>query len=180
MWPLHRAYAPTARWRTHCGAGRRHCSAQVTLLSSLDKWERLSVADALEPASFSATEVIMKQGDLGDAFYIIEEGECSVTRTNEQGQTGKVNDLKVADYFGAYETLRRAFYLKCRVPAASSLRAFCSNWISWCGVAMPPKFAHVLHVYALKFCLARDLPARNQARSPCWNQMESAWLQSRR
>jgi cAMP-dependent protein kinase regulator len=73
---------------------------KVTLLSSLDKWERLSVADALEPASFSATEVIMKQGDLGDAFYIIEEGECSVTRTNEQGQTGKVNDLKVADYFG--------------------------------------------------------------------------------
>ena len=46
----------------------------MTLLSSLDKWERLSVADALEPASFSATEVIMKQGDLGDAFYIIIDG----------------------------------------------------------------------------------------------------------
>lgn len=35
-----------------CGGG-----SQVTLLSSLDKWERLSVADALEPANFKASGV---------------------------------------------------------------------------------------------------------------------------
>lgn len=73
---------------------------KVELLASLDKWEKLSVADALESAEFSASAVIMKQGDIGDAFFIIEEGECSVTITNEKGETQEVNQLTQADYFG--------------------------------------------------------------------------------
>lgn len=79
---------------------------KVKLLQSLDKWERLSVADALEPAYFKDGEVVMKQGDVGDAFYIIEDGECSVTRTNDEGETGEVNKLKVADYFGEVALLK--------------------------------------------------------------------------
>lgn len=44
---------------------------------SLDKWERLTVADALEPCSFDDAETIVKQGEAGDDFYIIVEG-CAV------------------------------------------------------------------------------------------------------
>lgn len=44
---------------------------------SLDKWERLTVADALEPVSFGDGETIVKQGEAGDDFYIIVEG-CAV------------------------------------------------------------------------------------------------------
>lgn len=44
---------------------------------SLDKWERLTVADALEPVSFEDGETIVKQGEPGDDFYIIVEG-CAV------------------------------------------------------------------------------------------------------
>lgn len=44
---------------------------------SLDKWERLTVADALEPVSFEDGETIVKQGEAGDDFYIIVEG-CAV------------------------------------------------------------------------------------------------------
>lgn len=44
---------------------------------SLDKWERLTVADALEPVSFDDGETIVKQGEAGDDFYIIVEG-CAV------------------------------------------------------------------------------------------------------
>lgn len=71
-------------------------------MESLDKWERLSVADALEPAYFKDGAVIMKQGDPGDEFYIIEEGECKVTKTNDSGESQEVNDLKSADYFGMH------------------------------------------------------------------------------
>lgn len=39
----------------------------------LDHWERLTVADALEPCSFEHGTVIVKQGDPGDVFYIIVE-----------------------------------------------------------------------------------------------------------
>lgn len=44
---------------------------------SLDKWERLTVADALEPVSFEDGETIVRQGEPGDDFYIIVEG-CAV------------------------------------------------------------------------------------------------------
>lgn len=44
---------------------------------SLDKWERLTVADALESVSFEDSETIVKQGEAGDDFYIIVEG-CAV------------------------------------------------------------------------------------------------------
>lgn len=73
---------------------------KVTLLSSLDKWERLSVADALETCTFKTGDVIMKEGDAGDDFYIIEEGTADVTITGADGATQTVNTLEAADYFG--------------------------------------------------------------------------------
>lgn len=44
-----------------------------TLVDNLEKWERLTVADALEPVRFEAGDCIVQQGDPGDDFYIIIE-----------------------------------------------------------------------------------------------------------
>merc|ERR1719345_15653 len=89
---------------------------KVDLLNSLDKWEKLSVADALETKAFSASAVIMKQGDVGDAFYILEDGECSVTITNEKGQ------LKIADYFGELALLEKDGRRAATVTAVTDVR----------------------------------------------------------
>ena len=40
---------------------------------NLDKWERLTVADALEPVQFEDKEQIVKQGEPGEDFFIILE-----------------------------------------------------------------------------------------------------------
>lgn len=40
---------------------------------SLDKWERLTVADALEPCTFQEGENIVTQGEPGEEFFIIVE-----------------------------------------------------------------------------------------------------------
>lgn len=40
---------------------------------SLDKWERLTVADALEPCTFQQGENIVTQGEPGEEFFIIVE-----------------------------------------------------------------------------------------------------------
>ena len=48
--------------------------SRVSILESLDKWERLTVADALEPVSFDDGETIVRQGEPGDDFYIIVDG----------------------------------------------------------------------------------------------------------
>ena len=41
---------------------------------NLDKWERLTVADALEATSFEDGADVVKQGEPGDDFYIIVDG----------------------------------------------------------------------------------------------------------
>ncbi|KAG2455810.1 KAP1 kinase, partial [Polypterus senegalus] len=54
--------------------------SKVSILESLDKWERLTVADALEPVQFEDGEKIVVQGEPGDDFFIITEvsGPCIV------------------------------------------------------------------------------------------------------
>jgi cAMP-dependent protein kinase regulator len=52
--------------------------SRVSILESLDKWERLTVADALEPVSFDDGETIVRQGEPGNDFYIIVEGCATV------------------------------------------------------------------------------------------------------
>ena len=48
--------------------------SKVSILSNLDPWERLTVADALEGASYGDGEVVVSQGDTGDDFFIIVDG----------------------------------------------------------------------------------------------------------
>ena len=66
---------------------------QMPLLATLDKWERLAVADALEPAVYKDGDVIMRQGDPADCFYIVVEGSATVTRADEKGVVSVVNEL---------------------------------------------------------------------------------------
>lgn len=42
-------------------------------LENLDKWERLTVADALEPCNFQDGDNVVTQGEPGEDFYIIVE-----------------------------------------------------------------------------------------------------------
>lgn len=47
---------------------------------SLDKWERLTVADALEPVQSEDGEKIVVQGEPGDDFFIITEVSSVMSR----------------------------------------------------------------------------------------------------
>ena len=48
--------------------------SKVSILSSLDPWERLTIADSLVPVTFQDNEVIMRQGEAGEEFFIIVSG----------------------------------------------------------------------------------------------------------
>ncbi|XP_055707772.1 cAMP-dependent protein kinase type I regulatory subunit isoform X2 [Phlebotomus papatasi] len=78
--------------------------SRVSILESLDKWERLTVADALETVSFEDGETIVKQGEPGDDFYIIVEGCAVVLQQKGEAQqnedTAEVGRLGPSDYFG--------------------------------------------------------------------------------
>ena len=54
-------------------------SLSLSAVESLEKWERLTVADALEPVQFEDGEKIVVQGEPGDDFFIITEVCVSVS-----------------------------------------------------------------------------------------------------
>ena len=67
----------------------------VPLLKTLESYERQKIADALEAAMFEQGEDVIRQGDVGEMFYLVESGEASVI------VNGKVEaQLKRGDYFG--------------------------------------------------------------------------------
>ncbi|EEQ97408.1 cAMP-dependent protein kinase regulatory subunit, putative [Perkinsus marinus ATCC 50983] len=67
----------------------------VPLLESMDSYERSKVADALRTECFKAGECIVRQGDVGDKFYMLEEGECTVYKEPKE-----VMHIRAGDYFG--------------------------------------------------------------------------------
>jgi len=76
----------------------------VTLLSSLDAPERSKIADALVSSVYMDGEAVVRQGEMGDTFFFIEEGEALVTKT-QQSESGEVREMQVGhlrkgDYFG--------------------------------------------------------------------------------
>lgn len=75
--------------------------SKVSILESLDKWERLTIADALVPITFPDGHTVVEQGHAGEDFYIIEDGKAIVfQRKNEDEQQVEVSQLGPGDYFG--------------------------------------------------------------------------------
>lgn len=71
---------------------------EVPLLSSLTPYERSKIADALETHKYPAGSEIIKEGDVGDKFFILETGEAEAIKRGREGKPLK--SYKVGDYFG--------------------------------------------------------------------------------
>ena len=54
--------------------------SKVKILQELDQWERLTVADALETVQFNDGDHIVVQGEKGNDFFIIVEGNNTSLR----------------------------------------------------------------------------------------------------
>lgn len=79
--------------------------AAVPLLAPLSSTERSKIAEALDEQTFQAGEVIVKQQredvqvSTADAMYIVQSGDCTVTRTVGE-ETYEIKKLKMGDAFG--------------------------------------------------------------------------------
>ena len=72
----------------------------MPLLLSLNAAERVKAVDALQPVSYKAGEQIMSEGELGDLFYIVEEGEVVIKKQDAQGNNREIARKGRGDYFG--------------------------------------------------------------------------------
>ena len=80
---------------------------QVDILSTIDSYELGKICDSLKVGVFKKDDYIIKEGEFGDVFYIIEEGKCKATKTLEPGKPEEIiNELKEGDYFGERALLR--------------------------------------------------------------------------
>lgn len=69
--------------------------------ADLDKWERANVADALERCDFEPGTHVVEQGQPGDEFFIILEGEADVLqKRSDDAPFDVVGHLSTSDYFG--------------------------------------------------------------------------------
>lgn len=80
---------------------------EVPLFKSMETAEIHKIADALEPVRFEDGQVVLKQDDPGDNFYLIEEGKAVFYKTAPDGSQQKVNELKKGDYFGGKNRFRK-------------------------------------------------------------------------
>lgn len=60
--------------------------SSVKILSSMDPYERQKIADALKEEKFRNGEFVIREGDIGDRFYIISEGQAVATKVLQPGQ----------------------------------------------------------------------------------------------
>jgi len=73
----------------------------VEILSTIDSYEIMQISDAIKSATYKKGDYIIKEGEIGDIFYILEEGECVATKTLEPGKPETViKDYGVGGYFG--------------------------------------------------------------------------------
>ncbi|ORZ14398.1 cyclic nucleotide-binding-like protein [Lobosporangium transversale] len=88
----------------------------VPLLMSLEPYERHKIADALESVYFDDGQIVVKQGDQGTNFFIIESGEATVTKCNDEGVEYAMPGLGPGQYFGELALLND-------MPRAATVRA---------------------------------------------------------
>lgn len=93
----------------------------VTLLSSLDAAERSKIADALVSRIYMDGDAVVREGEMGDTFFFVEEGEASVTKSQraDDGEVRQINvgHLRKGDYFGGKlrahsHVLHPSYYLR--------------------------------------------------------------------
>ena len=71
----------------------------VPILSSLNEMEVMTLADSLAEEKYTAGDYICKQGDEGNFFYIIKEGEAVCT-IHKDGTEAEVARLTTGQVFG--------------------------------------------------------------------------------
>lgn len=88
---------------------------QSFLFSSLDVDQKKVVVDAMFPKEYSDGDVIIQQGDAGDNFYILDDGQCDVYVVKDGADT-KVLEYSKGDGFGELALMYNA-------PRAATVKA---------------------------------------------------------
>ena len=96
--------------------------SRVDLLGKMDPYERSQLADVLKSESFESGQFVIRQGEEGNVFYIIEEGQAVATKVLHPGQEPEeVMRYEPGQYFGELALIKNE-PRAANVKAASNLK----------------------------------------------------------
>ncbi|SGZ38703.1 uncharacterized protein HGUI_00903 [Hanseniaspora guilliermondii] len=87
----------------------------LPILKNLTDAERNKLIDVLKSKTVAKGQIIIRQGEVGENFYIIEQGDCVVIKDGEE-----VNVLHQNDYFGELSLLEDS-------PRAATVKVISEN-----------------------------------------------------
>lgn len=94
--------------------------ASVSLLSPLEDAERSKIADVLEGRDFKEDDVIIREGEKGDEFFIIEDGKAVATKDG-----AVVKEYGPTSYFGELALISSQTRQATVVAKATPTRVLC-------------------------------------------------------
>ena len=59
---------------------------KVKILESMDSYERSKLADAVKEEHYNEDDIVIKEGEEGNTFYMVMSGEAVATKTLEPGK----------------------------------------------------------------------------------------------
>lgn len=74
--------------------------SSLEVFSALERRELAEVARVAVPRSFDRGEVIFREGDPGEALYVIRSGSVSIRRNSNDGRTLALAELRAGSMFG--------------------------------------------------------------------------------
>jgi cAMP-dependent protein kinase regulator len=81
--------------------------AKVPILSTMEPYERTSLADAFREIRVTAGEKVITEGEPGNDLFLLQEGEAVATKTLQAGQAPQqVMAYKMGDFFGERALLK--------------------------------------------------------------------------
>jgi cAMP-dependent protein kinase regulator len=91
--------------------------SKISLFQEMDPYERSQLADGLKNIAFNRDEYVIKEGEEGNQFYIIEEGTAIALKSLHPGKPPeKVKEYGPSDYFGELALIKN-------MPRAASIQA---------------------------------------------------------
>jgi rhodanese-related sulfurtransferase len=92
----------------------------------------------LQQVNFKARDIVIKQGDEGDFFYVITKGRCVVTRETPLNKDGiRLAELEVGDTFGEEALLNEPMLEWVDMEQAEAVVASGGQWLD---VRLPSEF----------------------------------------
>jgi len=133
LWSLDRETFNNIVKQANAGKMNKYMSflKSVEILCTLDEYELSQICDSLKICSYKKNDYVMREGEAGDIFYIIEEGTASAFKIAEIGKAPvEVKKYEKGDYFGELALLEGA-PRKASILATSDLQLLSLDRISF-------------------------------------------------